>query len=170
MTDTTTGAPSPVRLFRPKAGIEAVCWDGSAEVLVILEAWGAEPVVFPGQPLRIWGARDGYAGALAGDWLVRDPSSGACRWVPELFADAFEEPAEEAGTAGLTEFLKADRDRERLAAEHYRRTCEELEGELAGARAAERERIRELAVRAGAVCTGGEGTSCYFADLIGPAS
>lgn len=34
-------------------------------------------------------------------------------------------------------------------------------------RAAERERIRQLAVRNGAVCTGDEGTSCYFADLIG---
>jgi hypothetical protein len=33
---------------------------------------------------------------------------------------------------------------------------------------AERERIRHLAVRAGAVCAGDEGTRCYFADLIGP--
>ena len=32
--------------------------------------------------------------------------------------------------------------------------------------AAERERIREMAVRNGAVCAGDEGTSCYFAALI----
>lgn len=31
---------------------------------------------------------------------------------------------------------------------------------------AERERIRQLAIRNGAVCTGDEGTSCYFAELI----
>jgi hypothetical protein len=41
---------------------------------------------------------------------------------------------------------------------------------LAGAvpliQAAERERIRQIAVRTQAVCTGDEGTSCYFADLI----
>lgn len=30
----------------------------------------------------------------------------------------------------------------------------------------ERERIRQLAIRNGAVCTGDEGTSCYFADLL----
>jgi histidine triad (HIT) family protein len=36
---------------------------------------------------------------------------------------------------------------------------------MAGA-AAERERIRELADRNGAVCTGDEGTSCYFSALI----
>jgi hypothetical protein len=34
------------------------------------------------------------------------------------------------------------------------------------AAAAERERIREMAVRNNAVCVGDEGTSCYFADLI----
>jgi len=33
--------------------------------------------------------------------------------------------------------------------------------------AAEQERIRQLAIRTGAVCTGDEGTSCFFADLIG---
>jgi hypothetical protein len=33
--------------------------------------------------------------------------------------------------------------------------------------AAERERIRQLAISTGAVCTGDEGTSCYFADLLG---
>ena len=33
--------------------------------------------------------------------------------------------------------------------------------------AAERERIREMAVRTGAVCTGDEGTSCCFAALLG---
>lgn len=39
---------------------------------------------------------------------------------------------------------------------------------IAGAvAAAERERIRQMAVRVGAVCTGDEGTSCYFADLLG---
>jgi hypothetical protein len=32
--------------------------------------------------------------------------------------------------------------------------------------AAERERIREMAVRNEAVCTSDEGTGCYFADLI----
>ena len=38
---------------------------------------------------------------------------------------------------------------------------------IAGAvAAAERERIRQMAVRNEAVCTGDEGTSCYFADLI----
>ena len=36
--------------------------------------------------------------------------------------------------------------------------------------AAERERIRQMAVRNQAVCTGDEGTSCYFADLIGEPS
>lgn len=40
---------------------------------------------------------------------------------------------------------------------------------IAGAVAeAERERIRQMADRNGAVCTGDEGTSCYFADLLGP--
>lgn len=34
------------------------------------------------------------------------------------------------------------------------------------AAAAERERIRQMAIRNNAVCTGDEGTSCYFADLI----
>jgi hypothetical protein len=34
-------------------------------------------------------------------------------------------------------------------------------------RAAEREEIRQLAIRAEAVCAGDEGTSCFFADLIG---
>jgi len=47
---------------------------------------------------------------------------------------------------------------------------DELEAALLAAapliRAAERERIREMADRNGAVCTGDEGTSCYFADLI----
>jgi hypothetical protein len=33
-------------------------------------------------------------------------------------------------------------------------------------RAAERDRIRQLADRNGAVCTGDEGTSCYFSELI----
>ena len=33
-------------------------------------------------------------------------------------------------------------------------------------RAAERERIRQMAVRSNAVCVGDEGTNCYFADLI----
>jgi hypothetical protein len=32
--------------------------------------------------------------------------------------------------------------------------------------AAERERIRQLAIRNQAVCTGDEGTSCWFSDLI----
>jgi hypothetical protein len=43
---------------------------------------------------------------------------------------------------------------------------------LAEAVAAERERIRRMAVRNNAVCTGDEGTSCYFADLLaeGPQS
>jgi len=32
--------------------------------------------------------------------------------------------------------------------------------------AAERKRIREMAVRNGAVCPGDDGTLCYFADLL----
>jgi len=48
--------------------------------------------------------------------------------------------------------------------------CDELEAALLAAapliRAAERDRIRKLAERNGAVCTGDEGTQCYFADLI----
>lgn len=47
---------------------------------------------------------------------------------------------------------------------------DELEAALLAAapliRSAERERIRQLAERNGAVCTGDEGTQCYFADLI----
>jgi hypothetical protein len=34
--------------------------------------------------------------------------------------------------------------------------------------AAERERIRQMAIRTRAVTTGDEGTSCYFADCLGP--
>jgi hypothetical protein len=34
--------------------------------------------------------------------------------------------------------------------------------------AAERERIRQMAVRNNAVCVGDEGTNCFFADLLGP--
>jgi hypothetical protein len=37
---------------------------------------------------------------------------------------------------------------------------------IAAAAAAERERIRRLAIRNGAVCAGDDGTSCYFADLL----
>lgn len=47
---------------------------------------------------------------------------------------------------------------------------DELEAALLAAapliRAAERERIRQMAIRNQAVCTGDEGTSRYFADLI----
>jgi hypothetical protein len=35
-----------------------------------------------------------------------------------------------------------------------------------GAVTAERERIRQMAIRNNAVCVGDEGTNCYFADLI----
>lgn len=49
---------------------------------------------------------------------------------------------------------------------------DELESALLAAapliRAAERERIRQIAVRNQAVCTADEGTSCYFADLLEP--
>ncbi len=48
--------------------------------------------------------------------------------------------------------------------ETFRR--EEAERKLAGAAAAARKRIRELADRTGAVCTGREGTSFYFSALL----
>jgi hypothetical protein len=47
---------------------------------------------------------------------------------------------------------------------------DELETALLAAapliRADERDRIRQLADRNGAVCTGDEGTSCFFSELI----
>jgi hypothetical protein len=47
--------------------------------------------------------------------------------------------------------------------------CEMERREIAAANEAardERERIRQMAIRNEAVCTGDEGTSCYFADLL----
>ena len=43
---------------------------------------------------------------------------------------------------------------------------DKADAKLAAAVAAERERIRQLAIRNHAVCTGDDGTSCFFADLI----
>jgi hypothetical protein len=48
--------------------------------------------------------------------------------------------------------------------EHYPESC--VATVIAAAAAAERERIRQLAIRNGAVCPGDDGTSCYFADLL----
>jgi hypothetical protein len=88
------GTAMPVTRWHLKnAAAEAVRWDGSEAVRDVLREWGADPDAFPGPPLRVWGARDGYAGALLGDWLVRDPTAGAARYVPGLFTAAFEAPA-----------------------------------------------------------------------------
>jgi hypothetical protein len=84
--------PKPT-LWRPKrAAVEAVRWDRSPEALAVLEEWGAEPVLM-GDALRVWGPRDGYAGAVRGDWLVRESNArlpGVARYTPEAFAERFE--------------------------------------------------------------------------------
>lgn len=114
MTETETAA-TPVTRHRRRADlVDAVQWDGSPEVLAVLEEWGAEPLV--GRPLtaaeghvRIWGSVHGYGGAAMGDWLVRRPGGqGADRYKPEFFTDAFEPAAAEADVAepGLREALR----------------------------------------------------------------
>jgi hypothetical protein len=95
--DEGPGSATPrVTLWRPKpAAIEAVQWDRSPEVLAVLEEWGAEPFLM-GDALRVWGPRDGYAGALRGDWLVRESNArlpGVARYTPEAFAERFEAAA-----------------------------------------------------------------------------
>jgi hypothetical protein len=82
-------------MWRPKPSeVEAVRWDRTPEVLAVLEEWGAEPAVM-GDALRVWGPRDGYKGALRGDWLVRQADTripGVARFTPEEFAEKFEAP------------------------------------------------------------------------------
>jgi hypothetical protein len=94
--------PSPITVLRPKPA-EAVRYDGSPEVLAILAEWDADPTqVRPDIPLRVWGPRDGYAGALIGDWLVRESYAGAfgvARYDPEAFAERYEDPASPDGSA-----------------------------------------------------------------------
>jgi hypothetical protein len=72
--------------------------------------------------------------------------------------------AYEAEAAWLDEILPGGRSPswDDLDPEH-REVYRRIAGPVA---AAERERIRQLAIRTQAVCTGDEGTSCYFADLI----
>lgn len=101
-----------------------------------------------------------------------DPAMLGAMTSPAADPDCASVPAGELAAFGLL----MERTQKALAAERER--AERAEAELAAlggrisaviaqAVAAERDRIRQLAVRNGAVCTGDEGTSCYFADLIG---
>lgn len=60
----------------------------------------------------------------------------------------------------------AETVRREQAEAHLAALTETLGAAVTAAVSAERERIRKLADRNGAVCTGDEGTSCYFADLL----
>jgi hypothetical protein len=103
--------------------VEAVRWDGTPEVIAVLEEWGADPVRWAyegGEHLgvRVWGARDGYAGALRGDRLVRDRRQGAARYDPEEFGEEFE-PEPRPSLIELWEKSGGNRDRYRgLLREH----------------------------------------------------
>jgi hypothetical protein len=103
----TETAASPVTRWRPKATeVEAVRWDGTPAVFAVLAEWGAEPLAGsrPGGCLRVWGPRDGYVGALPGDWLVRERDAripGVARYAPEEFEAAFHTPAGEEDACGL---------------------------------------------------------------------
>ena len=178
----TETKPSPVTRWRRKAAEhEAVRADGTPEVLAILTGWGADPaeqIVAGNRALRIWGAR-GYQGAFPGDWLVRD-RHGATRYDPEAFAAAFEAvagaaPSEPGGGGACDHAPLLAKAQECLAFERERAdAAEKANAELRPVRdadtmrlvAAERERIRDLADRSGAVCTGREGTSFYFSALL----
>jgi hypothetical protein len=113
----TEPAASPVTLWRHRqAPVEAVRWDGTPEVIAVLKEWQADPVqwAYEGEEhlgLRVWGARDGYAGALRGDWLVRDRRLGAARYTAEEFAAAFEPlPPPRPSPAELWEQAGGNRD------------------------------------------------------------
>jgi hypothetical protein len=54
-----------------------------------------------------------------------------------------------------------------VVAAEQERAEQGLAAAIAAAVVAERERIRQLADRNGAVCTGDEGTQCWFSDLLG---
>lgn len=123
----TGSASSAVTLWRSKATVmEAVRWDGAPAVLAVLKEWGAEPVQWAvvGEEylaVRVWGPRDGYAGAVRGDWLVREsdarlPGVGVARYAPEEFAAKFEaappeqEPPPRPSPAELWERSGENRD------------------------------------------------------------
>jgi len=137
MTTETETSPSPVVLLRPRAAtVEAVQWDRTPGVLAVLKEWGAEPAEL-GDALRVWGSRDGYAGAAEGDWLVRDPRrQGAARYAPEQFEALFEIPSgdgiEPSGGERNAWELLLRRAQEALAFERER--ADQAEGALEAVR------------------------------------
>lgn len=84
-------------------------------------------------------------------------SAGRARPVPEEWIDAaLAADLEWMRSARAVVFVSPARDQVRAM----------LEAAAPLIAAAERERIREMAVRNGAVCPGDDGTSCYFAALL----